>query len=183
VEGICGKKFVIRNPETPISPGYNLKWKKTLLASGDQLSFSSFPEMLFKEGEGESLSSTYSRPMTKKKQILKGPGQLWSFLAKVLRDFKRNQGMLLSGAVAYYTLLSIVPASILALIVLPHFVNEEQLFQTLSTYLELVIPGYTATLTKEVRGFGIVQSVYTHRQRMSENLKHSAPLHHEKCCT
>lgn len=109
--------------------------------------------MLFKEGEGKSLSSTYSRPMTKRKQILRGLSQLWSFLVKVLRDFRRNQGMLLSGAVAYYTLLSIVPASILALIVLSNFVNAEQLFQTLSTYLELLIPGYTATLTKEVGVF------------------------------
>ena len=92
--------------------------------------------------------------MTNKKQIVNwGPSQLWGFLLKVMRDFKRNQGMLLSGAVAYYTLLSIVPMSILALIVLSHFVREEQLFQTLSTYLELLIPGYAATLANEVRVF------------------------------
>jgi len=76
-----------------------------------------------------------------------------TFLIKVLRDFKRNQGLLLSGAVAYYTLLSIVPMSILALLVLPHFIDEEQLFQTLSTYLGMVIPGYAATLTEQARIF------------------------------
>jgi membrane protein len=92
--------------------------------------------------------------MTNKRQIVNwGPSQLGGFLLKVMRDFKRNQGMLLSGAVAYYTLLSIVPMSILALIVLSNFVREEQLFQTLSTYLELLIPGYAATLTREVRVF------------------------------
>jgi YihY family inner membrane protein len=80
-------------------------------------------------------------------------GRLFSLLLKVLRDFKRNQGLLLSGAVAYYTLLSIVPMSILALIVLSHFIEGEQLFHTLSTYLEMIIPGYAATLTEQVRVF------------------------------
>ena len=80
-------------------------------------------------------------------------GRLFSFLLRVLRRFIRNQGLLLSGAVAYYTLLSIVPLSILALIVLTHFIEEQQLIQTLSTYLEMVIPGYAATLTEQVRAF------------------------------
>jgi membrane protein len=80
-------------------------------------------------------------------------GRLFRFLMSVLRDFKRNQGLLLCGAVAYYTLLSIVPMSILALIGMSHFIEEEQLFNTLSTYLEMIIPGYAATLTEQVRAF------------------------------
>ncbi len=79
--------------------------------------------------------------------------RIFSFVLKVLRDFKRNQGFLLSGAIAYYTLLYIVPMSILALIVLSHFIGEEQLFQTLTTYFEMVIPGYAATLTEQARTF------------------------------
>jgi membrane protein len=79
--------------------------------------------------------------------------RFFSFLLSVVRDFRRNQGLLLSGAVAYYTLLSIVPMSILALIGLSHFIDEEQLFLTLSTYLEMIIPGYAATLTEQVRVF------------------------------
>jgi membrane protein len=75
------------------------------------------------------------------------------FSLRVLRSFKRNQGLLLSGALAYYALLSIVPMSILTLIVLSHFIGEEQLFQTLSTYLEMVIPGYAAILKEQVRVF------------------------------
>jgi membrane protein len=81
------------------------------------------------------------------------PGRLFSFLLRVLRGFKRNQGLLLSGAVAYHTLLSIVPMSILALIVLSHFIEGERLIHTLTTYLEMVIPGYAATLTEQVRVF------------------------------
>ena len=82
-----------------------------------------------------------------------GVGRLSRFLMNVLRDFKRNQGLLLCGAVAYYTLLSIVPMSILAVIGMSHFIEEEQLFHTLSTYLEMIIPGYAATLTEQVRAF------------------------------
>jgi membrane protein len=88
-----------------------------------------------------------------KHQNVKKIGRLFGFLLRVLRGFKRNQGLLLSGALAYYTLLSIVPMSILALIVLSHFMEEEQLFHTLSTYIEMVIPGYAATLTEQVRVF------------------------------
>ncbi|MHB8881300.1 MAG: YihY/virulence factor BrkB family protein [Thermodesulfovibrionales bacterium] len=92
--------------------------------------------------------------MVRKKQIKKAlPDQFLGFLLRVVRGFKRNQGLLLSGAVAYYTLLSIVPLSILALVVLSHFIGEERLFHTLSTYLEMVIPGYAATLTEQVRVF------------------------------
>jgi YihY family inner membrane protein len=80
-------------------------------------------------------------------------GRLFRFLLRVLRGFKRNQGLLLSGAVAYHTLLSIVPMSILALIVLSHFIEGERLIHTLTTYLEMVIPGYAATLTEQVRVF------------------------------
>jgi membrane protein len=91
--------------------------------------------------------------MMNKQQNVNKIGRIFSFLLRVLRGFKRNQGLLLSGALAYYTLLSIVPMSILALIVLSHFIEEEQLFHTLSTYLGMVIPGYAATLTEQVRVF------------------------------
>jgi YihY family inner membrane protein len=80
-------------------------------------------------------------------------GRLFSFLLRVLRSFKRNQGLLLSSAVAYHTLLSVVPMSILALIVLSNFIEGERLIHTMTTYLEMVIPGYAATLTEQVRVF------------------------------
>ena len=86
-----------------------------------------------------------------KKQLLLS--RSFAFLINVLREFRRNQGLLLAGAIAYYTLLSIVPLSILALIVLSHFIEKGLLFQTLSTYIEMMIPGYAATLTEQVRVF------------------------------
>jgi YihY family inner membrane protein len=65
----------------------------------------------------------------------------------------RNQGLLLSGAIAYYTLLSIVPMSILAVIGLSHVVKEDSLFQTLSAYVGMVMPGYASILNQQVRVF------------------------------
>lgn len=91
--------------------------------------------------------------MNKLQNIHWVPVRLFSFLLRVLRGFKRNQGLLLSGAVAYYTLLSVIPMTILSLVVLTHFIEEQQLIYTLSTYLEMLIPGYTATLTEQVRVF------------------------------
>ena len=92
--------------------------------------------------------------MMNKQQNANWPlGRLFSFLLRVVRGFTRNQGLLLSSAVAYHTLLSIVPLSILALIVLSHFIEGERLIQTLTTYLEMLIPGYAATLTEQVQVF------------------------------
>ncbi|GFE60668.1 hypothetical protein AOG2_12560 [Geobacter sp. AOG2] len=79
--------------------------------------------------------------------------RLFGFLQRVVRGFNHNQGLLLSGAIAYYTLLSIIPLSILALTVLTPFIEERQLIHTLSTYLEMVIPDYATTLTEQVRAF------------------------------
>jgi membrane protein len=91
--------------------------------------------------------------MNKQEKKYRMVDRLFGFLLRVLRRFISNRGLLLSGAVAYYTLLSIVPMSILALIVLTNFIEEQQLIHTLSTYLEMVIPGYAATLTEQVLAF------------------------------
>jgi len=80
-------------------------------------------------------------------------GRLFGFLVRVVRGFIRNQGLLLSGALAYYTLLSIVPMSILLLTALSHLMAKEDLVGTLSTYTGMVIPGYSAILAEQVQVF------------------------------
>lgn len=75
------------------------------------------------------------------------------FMRRVLRDFRRNQGLLLSGAIAYYTFLSIVPMALLGVIVLSHVLDEHQLIQVLSVYMDMIIPGYAVTLTGQVQDF------------------------------
>jgi len=87
--------------------------------------------------------------MKKHQQIYPLLRRFFGFLLRVWRDFGRNQGFLLAGAIAYYTLLSIVPLSILGLIVLSHYIDKGVLFHTLSTYIEMMIPGYATTLTEQ----------------------------------
>jgi uncharacterized BrkB/YihY/UPF0761 family membrane protein len=64
--------------------------------------------------------------------VLNHPG---AFAIRVLRGFRANQGYLLAGAVAYNTLLSILPLLILILIVMANFVEETALLTTLGRYL------------------------------------------------
>ncbi|HEX9392594.1 MAG TPA: YihY/virulence factor BrkB family protein [Usitatibacteraceae bacterium] len=82
--------------------------------------------------------------------IIKHPA---AFALQVLRAFNANQGLLLAGAVAYYTLLSIVPLLILVVIGLSHFVEQAALFETLRRALEWVVPGQSVALVRELAAF------------------------------
>jgi membrane protein len=84
------------------------------------------------------------------KKIAKQPG---AFALSVVKQFRANQGVLLAGAVAYYTLLSLVPLLILILLALSHVVPEERLLLTLSEYLDFVVPGQSTAVVGEVRTF------------------------------
>ena len=83
-------------------------------------------------------------------ELLRRPGK---FLLRVLVGFKRNQGLLLSGAVAYYTLLSVIPMLALILVGLSHFIEEQQLYNTILTNLKLVIPAHAERVAGQVWGF------------------------------
>ncbi|HEY1326463.1 MAG TPA: YihY/virulence factor BrkB family protein [Casimicrobiaceae bacterium] len=74
-------------------------------------------------------------------------------MMQVCKAFKANQGLLLAGGVAYYTLLSIVPLAILLVIVLSHVVDADELLATVARYLELVVPGESRPLMEDVRLF------------------------------
>ena len=76
-----------------------------------------------------------------------------SLLGRLAVDFRQNQGLLLAGAVAYYTLLSMIPLLILMLIALSNFIDEARLFATLSEYLQFVVPGQADALVSELRHF------------------------------
>src|ERR1700688_3735878 len=82
--------------------------------------------------------------------ILKNPG---GFALCVLGAFRKNQGLLLAGAVAYYTLLSLIPLLILMLIALSHVIDQSRLLSTMGEYLEFVVPGQAAALVDELRTF------------------------------
>ena len=78
---------------------------------------------------------------------------LIQFIQKVLKGFRANQGFLLSGAIAYYTLLSIIPMIALILVVLSQFQEPQQLLDVLREYLVLVTPGQADVVLKQISVF------------------------------
>jgi YihY family inner membrane protein len=82
--------------------------------------------------------------------LFERPGR---FLWRVFKGFQRNQGLLLSGAVAYYSLLSIVPLLALLLIGLSHFIPEKTLLETVHTHLDFILPLSADALTEQIATF------------------------------
>ena len=76
-----------------------------------------------------------------------------AFALQVIRAFRANQGLLLAGAVAYYTLLSLVPLLILVVIALSHVVDQTVLFDTLRRALAWVVPGQSNAVVQELAAF------------------------------
>jgi membrane protein len=75
------------------------------------------------------------------------------FTSLVISGFRGNQGFLLSGAVAYYTLLSIVPMFAVVLVALSQLVEPQELLETTRTYLELLAPGKSVELLQQIEIF------------------------------
>ena len=76
-----------------------------------------------------------------------------AFITQTLKGFRANQGLLLAGAVAYYTLLSIVPLLGLSVIALSHVVPQTELISTLGRYLEWLVPGQSKAVVLELSTF------------------------------
>ncbi len=72
---------------------------------------------------------------------------------RVLKGFKRNQGLLLSGGVAYNSLLSIIPMLALILIGLSKFIEQDVLLEIIIRELELIVPGHAQKIADEVVAF------------------------------
>jgi len=79
----------------------------------------------------------------------------YRFTRLVLSDFRSNQGIVLSGAVAYYMLLSIIPLFTLAVVVSSRFFPDEELLALLreNMNLVLIVPGLTEALLEQVEKF------------------------------
>jgi membrane protein len=83
-------------------------------------------------------------------QVLTHP---FTFALQVLRQFQANQGLLLSGAIAYYALLSLVPLLILCVIVLSNLVPPSELQATLGRYLEWLVPSQSNAFLADLSRF------------------------------
>jgi YihY family inner membrane protein len=81
------------------------------------------------------------------------------FTLQCLRGFKANQGLLLAGAVAYYSLLSIVPLLMLVAVVLSNWIATDELLSTIGRYLEWLVPGQSRALVGEIGQFLAQRSV------------------------
>ncbi len=75
------------------------------------------------------------------------------FIRAILSGFRANQGFLLAGAVAYYTLLSVVPMFALILVVLSQVIEPRHLLAITQDYLALVAPGKSAALMTQFEIF------------------------------
>lgn len=85
-----------------------------------------------------------------KNSVLTGP---LNFTLVVLRNFRKNQGLLLAGAVAYYALLSLLPMIILLVLGLSYWVDQAELFVTLQRYLGWLVPSQAAAVLADVSAF------------------------------
>ena len=89
-------------------------------------------------------------PKKYSRKVLRYPGK---FMWRVLKGFKRNQGLLLAGGVAYNSLLSIIPMLALILIGLSQFIEQEKLLEIIIRELELIVPGHAEKIADEVVAF------------------------------
>jgi YihY family inner membrane protein len=74
-------------------------------------------------------------------------------IRRAVTAFRLNQGLLLSGAVAYYTLISLVPLFVVLLVVLSQVVDEALLLRVVGENLDLVLPGQADAITTQVGAF------------------------------
>jgi len=76
------------------------------------------------------------------------------FALRVLRDFFfRNNGLLLSGAVAYNALLSLIPLSAVLVVGFSKFFDEKLLLEAVTTEIGLIAPGAETMLDDTLQGF------------------------------
>ena len=81
------------------------------------------------------------------------PRRLFRFLRRILSNFRRNNGLLLAGALGYNALLSMIPLIALILVVLSTVFDEQQLLTTLATQAQTVLPGRAEDLTAAFEAF------------------------------
>jgi YihY family inner membrane protein len=76
------------------------------------------------------------------------------FASRVLRDFfLRNHGLLLTAAVAYNMMLSLIPLSAVLMVIFSHFIDATLLMETITAEVSLLAPGFAPTLTEVLTGF------------------------------
>lgn len=76
------------------------------------------------------------------------------FASRVLSDFfLRNHGLLLTGAVAFNVMLSLIPLSAVLIVVTSNFFDQRLLMEALTSEVSLIAPGFATTLAEVLTGF------------------------------
>jgi membrane protein len=76
------------------------------------------------------------------------------FAIRTLREFfLKNHGLLLTGAVAFNMMLSLIPLSAVLVVGSSHFIDQELLIGSLIAEINLIAPGFAPTLTEVLDGF------------------------------
>lgn len=76
------------------------------------------------------------------------------FASRVLRDFFwHNHGLLLTGAVAFNMMLSLIPLSAVLIVVTSNFFDQRLLMESLTAEVSLIAPGFATTLSEVLTGF------------------------------
>jgi len=79
--------------------------------------------------------------------------RLLRFLRRILGNFRRNNGLLLAGALGYNALLSMIPLIALILVILSTVFDEQQLMTTLAAQAQTILPGRAEDMTDALDAF------------------------------
>jgi len=94
-------------------------------------------------------SGDVSVRMSPTTRLYKGLG----FLRRTLISFRANQGILLAGAIAYYTLLSLIPLLTLLIVGLSHLIDERELLHIIQNNLSLIFGNQASEVTNQMHIF------------------------------
>ena len=72
---------------------------------------------------------------------------------RVILGFRANKGLVLSSALAFNILLSIVPCFTLLLVALSHLVDDQVLLMQIENNLEIFVPGLSETILSQAESF------------------------------
>lgn len=75
------------------------------------------------------------------------------FLKLVFINFRKNQGILLAGAIAYYTLLSVIPLFTLLIVAGSHLIDEHHLLDIVQSNLSQIFGGQAQAITSQMEIF------------------------------
>lgn len=98
--------------------------------------------MMPTDTDGVSLKSTMEYPRAAGVNL----ARLLRFARRVVRNFFRNKGLLLAGAVGYNALLSMLPLAAVLLVVVSTVLDTELILQIIHAELRIVLPGQAETL-------------------------------------